>query len=151
MKELSSALEEAKADISGLFALQFLIDKGVVEKSFEKQMYTTFLASVFRSVRFGIKEAHGRGIAMQFNYLTDEGAYIYNETNGTFSVDYTKIKAAVKKLTRTIMTIQAEGSYDKAKVLLDTYAVVRPPMQKVLDKLNDVPVDIEPVFSIDQK
>lgn len=146
MKDLSSALEEAKADISGLFALQFLIDKGVLDKSFEERMYTTFLASIFRSVRFGTKDAHGKGVALQFNYLFDEGAYSYDEASGHFSVNFTKVKDAVRKLTGEIMTIQAEGSYDKAKALLGTYAIVRPPMQKVLDKLIDVPVDIEPHF-----
>ena len=148
MKELSSALEEAKADISGLFALQFLIDKGVLEKSFEPSMYATFLASVFRSVRFGTNDAHGRGIALQFNYLSDEGAYDYDAASGRFSVNFAMIKAAVRKLTGEIMTIQAEGSYEKAKALLEKYSVVRPPMQQVLDKLTDVPVDIAPDFPL---
>ena len=76
MRELSSAFEEAKADISGLFALQYLIDKGDLDKATEQQMYVTFLAGVFRSVRFGINEAHGRGIAFQFNYLSDDGAFL---------------------------------------------------------------------------
>ncbi len=148
LKELYSALEEAKADISGLFALQFLIDKGVVEKSTEQQMYTTFLASVFRSVRFGINEAHGKGVAVQFNYLFDEGAFVHDAATGAFSVDFAKVKPAVAKLTGEIMTIQAEGSYEKAKALLTTYGVVRPPMLAVLDNLSDVPVDINPVFAL---
>src|SRR5204862_2754562 len=69
MKEASSFLEEAKADISGLFALQHLVDKGILPKSMEQTMYTTFLASAFRSIRFGVTEAHGKGIAVQLNYL----------------------------------------------------------------------------------
>lgn len=148
LKELSSAIEEAKADITGLWALQYLIDKGVVEKRMERSLYTTFLASAFRSVRFGITEAHGRGIALQFNYLSDEGGILFNERAGTFSIDQSKIKEAVRKLTREILTLQAEGSYDKAKALLDKYAVIRPPMQKALDKLKGVPVDIEPIFPL---
>ena len=148
LKELSSAFEEAKADITGLWALQYLMDKGVVDKSMERSLYTTFLASAFRSVRFGITEAHGKGIAFQFNYLTDLGAFVVNEETGTFSVDHSKIKGAVTKLTSEILTVQAEGSYDKAKALLDQYAVIRPPMQKALDRLKDVPVDIEPIFPL---
>ena len=74
LKDTYSAIEEAKADISGLFALQFLVDKGQLDKSFEQTMYTTFLASAFRSLRFGINEAHGRGQAIQLNYLLDKGA-----------------------------------------------------------------------------
>lgn len=148
LKELSSALEEAKADITGLWALQYLIDKGVVEKRMERSLYTTFLASTFRSVRFGITEAHGKGIALQFNYLTDEGTFEVNEQTGTFSVNEAKVKDAVRKLTGEILTVQAEGSYDKAKALLDKYAVIRPSMQKALDRLKDVPVDIEPIFPL---
>jgi len=148
LKELYSAIEEAKADITGLWALQYLIDKGVVEREMQRTLYTTNLASMFRSVRFGITEAHGRGVAMQFNYLTDEGAIRFNEKTGTFSVDETKIKDAVRKLTSEILTIEAEGSYDKAKAILDKYAVIRPPMKSALDRLNIVPVDIEPIFPL---
>lgn len=148
LKELYSAIEEAKADITGLWALQYLIDKGVVEKSMERSLYTTFLASMFRSVRFGITEAHGKGVALQFNYLTDEGAIVFDEKSGTFAVDESKVKDAVRKLTGEILTLQAEGSYDKAKALLDKYAVIRPNMQGAFDKLTNVPVDIEPVFPL---
>jgi hypothetical protein len=148
LKELYSAIEEAKADITGLWALQYLIDKGVVDKLMEQTLYTTYLASAFRSVRFGINEAHGRGVAMQFNYLTDEGAIKFNEKAGTFSVDHSKVKEAVRKLTHDLLTIEAEGSYDKAKAILDKYALIRPPMKQALDRLTDVPVDIEPLFPL---
>jgi hypothetical protein len=148
LKELYSAIEEAKADITGLWALQYLIDKGVVEKSMERSLYTTFLASMFRSVRFGITEAHGKGVALQFNYLTDEGAIGFDEKSGTFAVEESKVKDAVRKLTGEILTLQAEGSYDKAKALLDKYGVIRPNMQAAFDKLTSVPVDIEPVFPL---
>lgn len=148
LKELYSAIEEAKADISGLWALQFLIDKGAVDKQMERTLYTTYLASAFRSVRFGITEAHGRGVAMQFNYLTDEGAIEVNAHDGTFSINHAKVKDAVRKLTREILTLQAEGSYEKAKALLDKYAVIRPPMKNAFDRLGNVPVDIEPIFPL---
>ncbi len=147
MKELSSAMEEAKADISGLFALQYLIDKGVVAKESEEELYTTFLASVFRTLRFGITESHGKGMALQVNYLMDEGGFEYDAGTGQYRVNLGKIKPAVKKLTAEILTIQAEGSYDKAKQLLETYAVLRPDMKKTLDSLTSVPVDIQPIFA----
>jgi hypothetical protein len=148
LKELYSAIEEAKADITGLWALQYLIDKGAADKAMENSLYTTYLASNFRSVRFGITEAHGKGVALQFNYLTDEGGIKYNEQTGNFSIDPAKIKDAVRKLTHDILTLQAEGSYEKAKALLDKYAVIRPEMQRALDRLSDVPVDIEPIFPL---
>ncbi len=148
LKELYSAIEEAKADITGLWALQYLIDKGVVDKGMEQTLYTTYLASAFRSVRFGINEAHGRGVAMQFNYLSDEGAIKFNDKAGTFSVDHSKVKEAVRKLTHDLLTLEAEGSYEKAKAILDKYALIRPPMKQALDKLSEVPVDIEPIFPL---
>lgn len=146
LKDLYSAIEEAKADITGLWALKYLIDKGSVERSMERDLYTTYLASSFRSVRFGINEAHGKGQALQFNYLLDEGAIKVDEAAGTFSIDTSKIKNAVRKLASEILTIEAEGSYEKAKAMLDKYGLIRPAMQKALDKLSGVPVDIEPNF-----
>ncbi len=145
MKEASSFLEEAKADISGLWALQYLIDKGVIDKGLERQIYTTFLASAFRSIRFGIGEAHGKGVALQLNYLLDQGGFVVRP-DGTFSVDHAKIKQGIAALTTEIMQIQAAGDYAKAKALGERLGVVRPPVQAALDKLTDVPVDIEPRF-----
>jgi hypothetical protein len=150
MKEASSFLEEAKADISSLYALQFMIDKGVLPKSLQDTLYTTYLASCFRSIRFGIAEAHGKGIAVQLNYLLDQGAFVV-KPDGTFAVNNDKIKEGVIGLTHDIMTIQSEGNYQKAKELGDRLGVVRPPVQTLLDKLNDVPVDIEPHFTTAEK
>jgi hypothetical protein len=146
LKETYSAIEEAKADISSLFAIQYMIDKGVMPKSLERPLYTTFLASTFRSIRFGINEAHGRGIAIQLNYLMDKGA-VTVDAAGTFVVDLAKAKEAVTGLTHDIMTIQAEGNYAAAKDLRDRMGVVRPPVQKALDSLLAVPTDIEPRFT----
>jgi hypothetical protein len=145
LKETYSAIEEAKADVSGLFAVQYLIDKGVVDKAVERTIYTTFLASAFRSIRFGITEAHGRGIAMQLNYLLDFGGFT-TASDGTFAVNPAKIKEGVTALTREFMTLQAEGDYAKARSMMDQLGVVRPAVQKVLDRLTSVPVDIAPRF-----
>jgi Peptidase family M49 len=146
LKETYSAIEEAKADVSGLWALRQLADQGKIDKEIARTMYTTFLASAFRSIRFGVNEAHGRGIAIQLNYFLDQGAFVA-QPDGTFTVDESKIADAVTSLTRDIMTLQAEGSYDKAKALIEKLGVVRPEVQKVLDKLSSVPVDIEPKFT----
>ncbi|MEK6335917.1 MAG: hypothetical protein AABM67_13380 [Acidobacteriota bacterium] len=148
LKDKYSSIEEAKADVTGLWALQYLIDKGLIAKSMQRTLYTTYLASMFRSVRFGITESHGRGVAMQFNYFTDQGAIKFDERTSRFSVDESKIRDAVRKLTTELLTIEAEGSYDKAKAILDTYAVIRAPMKGALDRLKSVPVDIEPIFPL---
>jgi len=146
LKEAYSAIEEAKADVSGLFALQYLIDKGVLDRQLEQTMYKTFLASAFRSIRFGVTEAHGRGIAIQLNYLLDYGAFAVNR-DGTFTVNTAKIRDGVAALTRELMTLQAEGNYGKAKELIAKLGVVRPEVQRILTRLSNVPVDIEPIYS----
>lgn len=145
LKDTYSAIEEAKADISGLWALQQLADKGVISKDVANTMYTTFLASGFRSIRFGVTEAHGKGISLQLDDLMNRGAFIVN-ADGTFAVVDAKIRGAVAGLTHDLMTIEAEGNYDAAKALLTKALTIRPEVQRVLDRLKNVPVDIEPVF-----
>ena len=146
LKDTYSALEEAKADISALFAIQYMIDKGVLPKSLESPLYTTYLASSFRTIRFGTNEAHGRGMVVQFNYLLDHGAFVANK-DGTFAVKMDKIKAGVEGLTREIMTVQAEGNYQKAKELLPHPGSIKPEVERALNKMGGIPVDIEPRFT----
>lgn len=145
LQAASSAIEEAKADISGLWALQQLVDKGVIDKSMERTMYTTFLASAFRSIRFGVDEAHGKGIALQLNHFLDTGAVKVN-ADGTFSVVPERIKDSVTSLTTQLMELQGRGDRAAAEQLLAKMGVVRPQVQKVLDRLRNVPVDIEPRY-----
>ncbi|MGE5206843.1 MAG: dipeptidyl-peptidase 3 family protein [Chlamydiota bacterium] len=154
LKELYSAIEEAKADVTGLFALQYMMDHaqqmgltGVLpsDEAAQRQLYTTFLASAFRSIRFGLNEAHGEGTAVQLNYLLDKGGFVANP-DGTFSVNMAKVKDAVRDLDHEFLTIEAEGNYAGAKQMLDHYGVIRPEVQKALDRLHDIPVDIEPLF-----
>ena len=145
LRETYSTIEEAKADVSGLWALRYLLDAGMVDRTLVRQMYTTFLASTFRSIRFGINEAHGRGVAIQLNTFLDHGAVTV--TDGRFLVDHDKIPGAVEALTTQLMTIQAEGDYTQAENLLETMGVVRPEVQRVLDRLRDVPIDIQPRYT----
>ncbi len=143
LKELHSAIEEAKADVTGLFMLQYLFDHKLLPAA-ERPLYTTFLASSFRTLRFGVHEAHGRGMALQFNYLTDKGAFVA-KPDGTFAVDFTKIKSGVRDLVHDLLTIEATGNYAGARKMLEELGVLRPAMQKALDRLKDIPVDIEPI------
>jgi hypothetical protein len=145
LKETYSAIEEAKADVSGLWALQYLVDKGSLPKLMQDTMYTTFLASAFRSIRFGVNEAHGRGMAIQLNTLLDAGAFRV-AGDGTFSVDASRIRDAVTALTRDLMTLEAAGDYAQAQALIARLGVLRPEVKRVLDRLTAVPVDIEPRF-----
>ena len=145
LRETYSTIEEAKADISGLWALHQLIDQGVVDRSLERSMYTTFLASTFRSIRFGINEAHGRGVAIQLNTFLDAGA-VTVDADGRFAVDHSRIRDAVTALTTELMTLQATGDFDAAERILETRGVVRPEVQRLLDELRGIPIDIEPHY-----
>jgi hypothetical protein len=143
LKELHSAIEEAKADATGLFMMQSLFDHKLLPEA-EKPLYNTFLASSFRTLRFGVHEAHGKGMALQFNYLMDKGAFVAR-ADGTFGVDFQKVKGAVRDLVRDLLEIEATGDYARAKKMLDELGVLRPPLQRALDQLTDIPTDIEPV------
>ena len=144
LQETGSAIEEAKADVSGLFALQYLIDKGVIDKAMERTLYTTYLVEMFRAVRFGVNEAHGKGMALQLNTFLDAGGVVVK--NGQFSVDVPKLKQAIVALTHDLLMLEAHGDAAGARALLGKMGVVRPEVQRVLDKLAKVPVDIEPRF-----
>jgi hypothetical protein len=145
LKEIYSAVEEAKADVTGLFMMQYLFDHGLAHApAAERELYTTYLASAFRSLRFGLTEAHGKGMALQFNYLSDKGAFVANP-DGTFAVDLAKVKGAVRDLCHDLLTIEAQGDYAAAKKMLDTLGVVRPAMQHAIEGLKNIPTDINPV------
>jgi hypothetical protein len=143
LKELYSAIEEAKADVLGLFMLQHFYDRGYLKPA-ASSLYTTFLASSFRTLRFGLNEAHGKGMALQFNYLVDKGAFVHKA--GGWEVDPAKIQSGVRDLAHELLTIEARGDYAGAKRMLDTLAVLRPEMKATLDRVATVPVDIRPVF-----
>jgi Peptidase family M49 len=154
LKELYSAIEEAKADVTGLFALQYLMtqaDKGAIQAPLphgpeaERKLYTTYLASSFRTLRFGLQDSHAKGMAVQFNYFLDHGAFIAN-ADGTFSVDLSKMKDAVAGLDRVLLTLEATGDYAGTKKLMSEMMVLRPEVQRALERLKDVPTDIEPKF-----
>jgi hypothetical protein len=154
LKELYSAIEEAKADVTGLFALQYMMDHAKemgldkvlpTDDAAQRQLYATYLASAFRSLRFGLNDAHGKGMAMQFNYLTDKGAFVAHG-NGTYSVDMAKVEDSVRELDHDLLTLEAEGNYKGAKKMLDELGVIRPSVKRVLEKLEGIPTDIEPTF-----
>jgi hypothetical protein len=149
LQEAASAIEEAKADVSGLFALAYLIDKGVIDKKMERTLYATYVAQMLRSIRFGVAEAHGKGTALQLNFFLDAGAVTIKK--GIFSVDVANFKQAVVALTRDLLMLEANGDAAGARATLAKLGVVRPEVQGVLDRLAKVPVDIEPRFVTAEK
>lgn len=151
LQDTYSTIEEAKADMTGLFALTYMMDKGQLKDTLgqgeaaERKLYTTFLASAFRTLHFGLTSSHARGMAIQMNYLLDKGGFV-SHGDGTFSVDFKKIKQAVRDLDREFLTIEATGDYARAKDMMAQYVVIRPDVQKALDKMKKVPNDIRPAF-----
>jgi hypothetical protein len=145
LRETYSAVEEAKADVSGLWALQQLVAAGHIARAIGEAAHPTFLASIFRSLRFGIHEAHGRGVAIQLNHFLDAGA-VRLRSDGRFEVVRERIEPAVTALTSEIMTLQAEGDQPKAAALIARLGVIRPEVRAVLDRLRGIPVDIAPRF-----
>ena len=144
LKELYSAIEEAKADILGLFMLQFFAERGYLKVDAPK-LYTTYLASSFRTLRFGLNEAHGKGMALQFNYLAAAGAFAHKD--GRWNIDQNKMPEAVRSLAHDILTIEATGDYDAAKQMLDTMGIMPQNVAETISRLSGVPVDIRPRFS----
>ncbi|OGU56502.1 MAG: peptidase [Ignavibacteria bacterium RBG_13_36_8] len=150
LKETYSILEECKADVLGMYNDIFMIKKGVYPLPFEKEVWATFLAGTFRSVRFGVTSAHGGGNAIIYNYLLENGAYEYNPDTQQVKVNFDKIYNVVKDLANKLLTIQATGNYEEAKKLIEQYAVESPSMKAMRDKLSDLPVDIRPIFQIEK-
>ncbi len=150
LKETYSTIEECKADILGLYNNSFMISKKVYPKEFENEMWVTFLGGIFRSIRFGINEAHGGGNAIIYNYLLEKGAYEFNAETEKVKVNFDKAYPALKELANKVLMIQANGDYEGAKSLIEKYAVSSESIKILVDKLNVLPVDITPVFQIEK-
>lgn len=150
LKETYSTLEECKADILGMYNNMFMIEKGVYPKEVQKDIWVTFLAGAFRSMRFGISSAHGGGNAIIYNYFLEKGAYEYDAKTQKVKVNFEQIFPALKELATKVLMIQAKGDYQGAKELMDKYAVNSPSIEALRNKLAVLPVDIKPVFEIEK-
>ncbi len=150
LKETYSTLEECKADILGMFNNKLMIEKGVLPAEFENEMWVTFLAGTFRSVRFGINEAHGGGNAIIYNYLLANGAYEFDKETEKVRVNFERIYHVLKNLANTVLIIQATGDYQGSLELIKQYVVETESMKILVDKLSELPIDIKPVFEIEQ-
>src|SRR3954447_12664048 len=146
LKELYSTIEECKADVLGVWNLIYAQQHGLVTAFDERQLLATYAGLMFRSTRFGVGEAHGRGTAVQWNWLRERGA-VTPAAGGKYTVDFAKSRDAVRDLATELLTIEATGDYARAKTLLDKYGKETPEMASVNATLKDIPVDITPVFA----
>ena len=139
-----SGLEEAKADVTGMYGLKWLIDHGALQKERLNEYYASYVAGIFRTVRFGIGEAHGRAEMMEFNFLSEHGA-IVRDASGTYSIDYAKMPDAVAAVAKELLEIEATGDRGRAEAWFAKYGTMPPELHAALDRAQDVPVDIDPL------
>ncbi len=144
LKEYYSPVEESKADILGLFLVKQLADMDELEDKEIKDNYVTFMASIFRSIRFGAASSHGKANMMRFNYFKEMGAFTRDSETGTYKVDFEKMTEAMNTLGNKILTMQGDGNYDAAKKMVDEKSVIEDQLQKDLDRLTKegIPRDI---------
>ncbi len=145
MKDISSAFEEAKADVLGLFLVEKLIEEKQITETTIKESYTTYMAGLIRSVRFGATEAHGKANMMCFNYFEEMGAF--KSENGKYKVDIEKMKIAIEKWADKILVFQGNGDYEAASLFLKKYGNVKPELQKGLDNLKNANIPVDVVFN----
>ena len=129
----------------GAYNILYMMDRGELPAAEKESFLATYFAGLFRSMRFGINEAHGRGAAFQYTYFKQAGAFIV--VNGKFQLDFAVLEQAISDLTRDIVIVQGDGSYEDAKTFLDTYAKLDANAEAVLESLADLPVDIQPVYA----
>ena len=142
-----SGLEEAKADIVGMFGLKWLVDHDALPKEKLAEFYASYVGGMFRTVRFGVAEAHGQAEMMEFNYLSERGA-ITRESSGRYVIDYGKIPGAVADLAKELLEIEATGDRQRAERWFQKYGAMPAELKLALTrKTADIPVDIDPVFS----
>ena len=146
LQERASALEEAKADVLGLYMITELANKGELDDDNLDDNYVTFLASIFRSVRFGAASAHGRANLMQLNFLEEKGAFSYDADSGTYEVDLETMGDAVNELAGVILKLQGDGDYEGLGEFMETYQVVGDTLQQNLDRLGDEGIPVDVVF-----
>jgi hypothetical protein len=139
-----SGLEEAKADVTGMFGLQWLVDHGALPKERLEEYYASYVAGIFRTVRFGTGEAHGRAEMMEFNFLSERGA-ITRDASGRYAVDYAKMPSAIAALAKELLEIEATGDRARAEAWFGRYDKMPAELKAALDAAKDVPVDVDPI------
>jgi hypothetical protein len=145
LRDLASSMEEGKADILGLYMITSLHAAGELGETDLRDNYVTFLASIFRSVRFGASSAHGQANMVRFNFFAERGAFVRDADSGAYSVDFDRMKEAIAAMSELLLTLQGTGDYAGTAKLLEKSGAVGAELQSALDRLTDadIPVDIE--------
>ncbi|MDX1409549.1 MAG: hypothetical protein R3330_15485, partial [Saprospiraceae bacterium] len=145
LKEHASAIEEGKADILGLYMIRQLHERGEITGDL-MDYYVTFMASIFRSVRFGASSAHGKANMIRFNYFAENGAFAYDSASGHYRVDRQKLEDATASLAQLILTLQGDGDYDGVAALIAEKGVIGDQLQADLNRLSEMGIPVDIVF-----
>ncbi|MGH6658207.1 MAG: dipeptidyl-peptidase 3 family protein [Sphingomicrobium sp.] len=146
LKDVGAGFEEAKADVMGAYNVMYMMDKGLLPNAERSQIRATYVAGLFRAMRFGINEAHGQGAAMQYRYLRDKGAITWDSGARRFRIDEAKIDGAIRDLVGAIVRLQGNGDYAGTKAFLAKWGVLDPEASQVIGTMTKLPVDIRPVY-----
>jgi hypothetical protein len=142
-----SALEESKADVVGMFGLDWLFEHGAMPKEKRSEYYSSYVGGIFRTVRFGIAEAHGRGEMMEFNYLVERGAISHDAASGRYALNADRMPAAITSLAKELLEQEATGDRARVEAWFAKYDRMPNDLAQALSAANDIPVDVDPVFS----
>jgi len=146
---LYSGLEEAKADVVGMYSLKWLVDHNVLPRERLNEYYSSYVGSMFRTIRFGTAEAHGQAELMEFNYMLAGGALVFD--NGVYKIDYAKMPAAIEQLVKELLTIEATGDRARGERWFAKYGKMPAELTTALSRTKDIPVDVEPIFDFPDK
>ncbi len=146
LKELYSGIEEGKADVMGAYNILYMMSRGDLPPNEREAFLSTYFTGLFRSMRFGINEAHGKGAAYQYTYFREVNAVSWLPKQQRFQVNFNEMADAISSLTNKIVVLQGDGDYANAKIFLDNYAVLDAEAHIILGKLNDIPYDIRPIY-----
>jgi hypothetical protein len=146
LKDIASGFEEAKADVMGAYNVLFMMDKGVLPAAEKPQIRAAYVAGLFRAMRFGDTDAHGRGAAMQYRYIRDKGGIVWDAQAKRFRIDPAKLDAAIRDLVGDIVRLQATGDYAGTKAFLGKWAVMDAEAKQVTGGMGHIPVDIHPIY-----
>jgi hypothetical protein len=146
LKDVYSASEEAKADVMGLHNILYMMKRGELPAAEREQALATYFVGIFRAVRFGIDEAHGRGAAMQYSYLRDKGAFRWDEGADRFRIDYDRMETGLRDLLAELIRLQGDGDYAGTKAFFERYAKLDEQARSVLATTAHIPTDIQPVY-----
>jgi len=145
LKELYSPIEEGKADVMGAYNILYMMERGELPIAEKESFLATYFVGLFRAMRFGINEAHGRGAAFQYSFFKEKGAFMIE--GGKYNLDFKKLEQAISDLTAEVVFVQGDGDYARANAFLGKYARLDQAANNVIASLENLPVDIQPVYS----